>query len=114
MDEIIALLNPVTQREKVLHALFEFQSIPSVGIMFARDLMFLNYYKLSELKDLDGPQILDQYEKKIGYRVDPCVEDQFWLAVHYANNPGSKKQWWDFTSQRKAYRSQHGYPNDRP
>jgi len=30
--------------------------------------------------------------------------------VHHANNPGSKKQWWDFTGERKAYRSKYGYP----
>lgn len=34
--------------------------------------------------------------------------------MHYANNPDSKKQWWDFTSERKVFRNQFGYPADRP
>jgi hypothetical protein len=107
VDEIIAVLNPLPQRARVLQALIEFQSIPSVGIRFAHDLIFLNYYRLDDVKDKTGPHLLDQYEKKIGYNVDPCVEDQFRLVVHYANNPDSKKQWWDFTAERKAYRKRN-------
>ncbi len=114
IDEIIHALNAPSQRAKILQALFEFQEIPSIGIRFANDLIFLGYYNLSELKDAKGPELLDQYEKKLGNRVDPCVEDQFRLVVYYANNPGSKKQWWDFTAERKAYRSKRGYPATRP
>lgn len=114
IDEIIHALNSSSQRAKTLQALFEFQQIPSIGIRFAHDLIFLGYYNLSEFKNKKGPELLDQYEIKIGSRVDPCVEDQFRLVVHYANHPDSKKQWWDFTAERKAYRSQHGYPSTRP
>jgi hypothetical protein len=114
IDEIVAVLNPEPRREKVLYALFEFQSIPSIGLQFAKDLIFMEYYKLSELKHFNGHELLDSYEQKIGYKVDPCVEDQFRLIVAYANNPQIKKQWWDFTAERKAYRSKHGYPATRP
>jgi hypothetical protein len=107
-------LNAPSQRVKTLQALFEFQQIPSVGIRFAHDLIFLGYYSLSELKDKKAPELLDQYEKKLGNRVDPCVEDQFRLVVHYSNHTDSNKQWWDFTNERKAYRTQYGYPVDRP
>jgi hypothetical protein len=105
VDEIIAVLNPEPQRAEIIQALYEFQSIPSIGIRLAHDLMFLGYYQLADIKDKNGPGLLNEYERKIGYRVDPCVEDQFRLVVHYANNPDSKKQWWDFTTERKAYRN---------
>jgi hypothetical protein len=114
IDEIIHALNAPSPRAKILQALFEFQQIPSVGIRFAHDLIFLGYYSLSELKDKEAPDLLDQYENKLGSKVDPCVEDQFRLVVHYANHPGSNKQWWDFTGERKAYRAQYGYPDTRP
>lgn len=109
IDEIIHALNAPSQRAKTLQALFEFRQIPSVGIRFAHDLIFLGYNSLAELKDKKGPELLDQYEKMLGSKVDPCVEDQFRLVVHYANNPGSNKQWWDFTAERKAYRNKCGY-----
>ncbi|GAB2987831.1 hypothetical protein GCM10027049_29960 [Mucilaginibacter puniceus] len=114
IDEIIHALNASSQRAKMLQALFEFQQIPSIGIRFAHDLVFLGYYSLAELKDIPAPELLDRYEKKLGSRVDPCVEDQFRLVVHYANHPNSNKHWWDFTEERKAYRAQYGYPVDRP
>jgi hypothetical protein len=114
IDEIIHLLNATPARAKTLQALYDFQQIPSVGIRFAHDLIFLGYYSLAELKDKEGAQLLNSYEKKLGSKVDPCVEDQFRLVVYYANNPGSKKQWWDFTAERKAYRTKYGYPTDRP
>ena len=114
IDEIIHALNASSQRAKTLQALFEFQQIPSIGIRFANDLIFLGYYNLAQLKGMQGSDLLDQYEMKLGSRVDPCVEDQFRLVVHYASNPGSNKQWWDFTAERKAYRTQYGYSITRP
>ncbi|MGF7078579.1 helix-hairpin-helix domain-containing protein [Mucilaginibacter sp. UYCu711] len=114
VDEIIAVLNPEPQRARIIQALYEFQSIPSIGIRFAHDLIFLGYYQLAHVKDKNGPDMLNEYEHKIGYKVDPCVEDQFWLVVYHANHPQSKNQWWDFTAARKAYRNKYGYPNTRP
>jgi len=114
IDEIIHALNAPSQRAKTLQALFDFQQIPSIGIRFAHDLIFLGYYSLNEFKDKKGPELLDLYEMKLGSKVDPCVEDQFRLVVYYANHPGSNKNWWDFTAERKAYRSQYGYPDTRP
>ncbi len=114
IDEIIQALDAPSSRAKTLQALFEFQQIPSIGIRFAHDLIFLGYYSLVQLKDKQGYKLLDQYERKLGSRVDPCVEDQFRLVVHYASNRDSKKQWWDFTAERKVYRANLGYPNDRP
>jgi len=114
IDEVIAVLDANAERAKTLKALFGFQSIPSIGIKFAKDLMLLGYYNLASLKDKSGPELLNTYEKHTGKWTDPCVEDQFWLVVHYANYFDSKKKWWDFTSERKAFRSQYGYPSDRP
>ena len=114
IDEIAVVLNAGPQRAKTLQALFEFQSIPSVGIRFAHDLMLLGYYNLTSLKDKTGSELLNDYEKAIGCRIDPCVEDQFRLVVHYANHPGSTQKWWDFTNERKSFRNKYGYPADRP
>lgn len=111
-DEIIAVLEAGMERAKVLQALIEFQRIPSVGIMFAHDLMRAGYYSLDALKHRTGAELFDEFEKMNGYHTDPCVEDQFRLVVHYANHPDSNKKWWDFTKERKAYRERHPYTVD--
>jgi hypothetical protein len=113
-DELEVLLNATTERAKKIYALAEFQTVPSVGIKFAEDLVFLGYYSLKELKEKDGAKLTDDYEKKLGYWVDPCVEDQFRLVVNYANTNDTTKTWWDFTEERKKFRSDNGYPKSRP
>lgn len=114
VDELTFLLAIPEIRAKEILALIEFQRIPSIGIKFAEDLIFLGYYSLGELRGKDGAQLRDSYEKKKGYRIDSCVEDQFRLVVHFAENQDYTKKWWDFTAERKAFREQHGYPADRP
>ena len=113
-DELEVLLNATTERAKEIYALAEFQTVPSVGIKFAEDLVFLGYYSLNELKNQNGAQLTDEYELKKGYRIDPCVEDQFRLVVNFANTHDTKKTWWDFTEERKKFRTENGYPNSRP
>jgi len=113
-DELEGLLNATTERAKEIYALAEFQTVPSVGIKFAEDLLFLGYYSLNELKNKDGAKLTDEYELKKGYRIDPCVEDQFRLVVHFANTHDTKKTWWDFTEERKKFRTENGYPKSRP
>jgi Pathogenicity locus len=113
-DELEVLLNATSARVKEIYALAEFQSVPTVGIKFAEDLVFLGYYSLDELKHKDGAHLTDEYEQKKGYWVDPCVEDQFRLVVHFANTNDTKKTWWDFTAERKKFRMENGYPKSRP
>lgn len=113
-DELEVLLNTTTERTKEIYALAEFQTVPSVGIKFAEDLVFLGYYSLNELKEKDGAKLTDEYEKKLGYWVDSCVEDQFRLVVNFANSNDTKKTWWDFTEERKKFRTDNGYPKSRP
>lgn len=113
-DEAEVLLNTSKERVKELFALAEFQQIPSIGIKFAEDLVFLGYHSISDLKGQSGAGLVDAYEQKKGYWIDSCVEDQFRLAVHYANTQDSSKNWWDFTKERKAYRAAKGYPANRP
>jgi hypothetical protein len=114
VDELEVLLQTSPERAKEIHALAEFQTVPSVGIKFAEDLVFLGYYSLDELKDQDGAKLTDAYELKKGYWTDPCVEDQFRLIVHYANTADRNKTWWDFTAARKKFRAENGYPKSRP
>lgn len=114
VDELEVLLNTTTERAKEIRALAEFQSIPSIGIRFAEDLVFLGYHSLHELKGKDGATLTDEFERKKGYWIDPCVEDQFRLVVHFANTKDASKMWWDFTQARKNYRTTNGYPASRP
>ncbi len=113
-DEIAVLLNTHPQRAKELFALVTFQAIPSIGPKFAYDLMAVECYTLDDVRDKNGPELFNELERKQGFWTDPCVEDQFWLVVDYAKNGPHNKNWWDFTVDRKAYRTQHGYPADRP
>jgi hypothetical protein len=113
-DELEVLLNTTSERAKEIYALAEFQTVPSVGIKFAEDLLFLGYYSLNELKHKDGSKLADEYERKKGFWIDPCVEDQFRLVVNYANTNDTKKNWWDFTEERKKFRVENGYPANRP
>lgn len=114
IDELEVLLNATTERAKEIYALAEFQTVPSVGIKFAEDLVFLGYYSLNELKHKDGAILTDEYELKKGYWIDPCVEDQFRLIVNFANTNDLAKTWWDFTAERKKFRTEKGYPKSRP
>jgi Pathogenicity locus len=113
-DELEVLLNSSAERAKEIYALAEFQTVPSIGIKFAEDLVFLGYYSLNELKYKDGAELTDEYERKKGFWIDPCVEDQFRLVVNYANTNDVKKMWWDFTEKRKKFRLENGYPSNRP
>lgn len=113
-DELEELLNVSEARAKEIYALADFQQIPSIGIKFAKDLVYLGYHSVEELKGKNGAKLTDQYEKKKGFKTDPCVEDQFRLVVDFSKNRNFSKNWWDFTSKRKKYRNDHGYPKDRP
>ena len=113
-DELSIMLNVPIIRAMEIFALVEFQSIPSLGIKFARDLISMGYYSLDQLKDKDGAKLIDDLELFTGTWIDPCVEDQCRLVVDYANNKDANKRWWDFTEERKKYRSENGYPSNRP
>lgn len=113
-DEIEQLLNVTKTRAKELYSIADFQQIPSIGIKFAKDLLFLGYTKVEELKGKNGAKLTDEYEQQKGFNTDPCVEDQFRLAVYFAEHRDFSKKWWDFTKERKAYRNEYGYPSSRP
>jgi hypothetical protein len=113
-DELAVILTASPERVKFIFALAAFQTVPSVGIKFAEDLIFLGYFSLEELKEKDGAKLLEEYERKKGHWTDPCVEDQFRLIVDYARNHSISKNWWDYTEERKKYRLENGYPSDRP
>ena len=114
VNEIETLLVVPTQRAREIYALAEFQSIPSIGIKFAEDLIYLGYFSLDELKTKNGARLIEEFEVKKGYWIDPCVEDQFRLVVEFAKNQDVSKKWWDYTAERKKYREENGYPANRP
>jgi hypothetical protein len=112
--ELQLLLDVPAIRAMEIRALVEFQSVPSIGVKFARDLISLGYYSLDELKEKDGAKLLDELELSTGTWIDPCVEDQCRLVVHYANERDNQLNWWDFTEERKQHRIENGYPANRP
>ena len=114
VDELGALLDVSEGRAQAIGAHLIFQSLPSIGPRFAQNLIDMGYFNLEQLKHKDGAELLNEHERFVGYQTDPCVEDQFRLIVHYANNPGVIKQWWDFTPERKVFRAKYGYPETRP
>jgi hypothetical protein len=113
IHELSAILDVSEIRAMELKAMSEFQSIPSIGKKFAEDLMQLGLYSLKEIRGKDPAKLFDRLELQIGARIDPCVEDQFRLVVYYADHPDSVRNWWDFTSERKAFRQKKGYSTNQ-
>ncbi|MFS0783035.1 helix-hairpin-helix domain-containing protein [Bacillus sp. 1P06AnD] len=115
VEGLVDLLDISPVRAQRLKSLAIFQNIPSIGIRFAENLVdILEIYGLEDLKDKDPADLFDRLEKGCGYRIDPCVEDQFRCAVNYANDQTSQKKWHDFTEKRKRFREEFGYPKTRP
>ncbi|MEN0052193.1 MAG: helix-hairpin-helix domain-containing protein [Mucilaginibacter sp.] len=113
-DEIASIIKADTKRTREINALMEFQSIPSLGIGFALELIDQGYYSLQQLQGKTAVELFDAFEKHCGTWADPCVEDSYRLLVHYIKHKDESKRWWDFTAERKAYRKQYGFPADRP
>jgi hypothetical protein len=113
-DELEVLIQAGSERVKEIYALAEFQSVPSIGIKFAEDLVFLGYYSLEDPKKEDGAKLFDKYQLKKGFWVYPYVGVQFRLVVNFSNTHNSTKTWYDFTQERKKFRSVNGYPASRP
>ncbi|MCA1010593.1 helix-hairpin-helix domain-containing protein [Halobacillus halophilus] len=75
-----------------------------MGFQLAEKLVFkLDIYELAEIKDKNAAELFDQLEKQLGVWTDSCVEDQIRCVINYANHPDSRKQWFDFTEERKEY-----------
>lgn len=113
-DEIAALLEASPQRARELHALAEFQSIASLGINFAEELISQGYHSFEQLRGKTAVALFDAFEQHVGVWADPCVEDSYHLLVHYIENRDDSKRWWHFSAERKAYREQYGFPVNRP
>ena len=113
-DEIAMILNADTDRAKEINALIEFQSIPSLGINFATELIQQGYYSLKQLEGKDPIELFNAFERHVGAWADPCVEDSYRLLAHYIKHGDTGKSWWNFTAERKAYRAEYGFPANRP
>src|SRR5882724_4108010 len=66
MSELQSVLQVSKIRAMELFALSEFQSLPSIGIRFAYDLVSMGYYSLKQLKRKDGAKLTDQFEIQTG------------------------------------------------
>ncbi|GGF13794.1 hypothetical protein GCM10010954_10680 [Halobacillus andaensis] len=107
-------LDVTKERAERLISSAYFQQIPGIGPSFARNLTDLGFTKLEQLKEYQGPELLNRLEKFYECQIDPCVEDTLWQITYYARTGDLDKQWYDFTSKRKTYRDKNGYPKDRP
>ncbi|WP_376771838.1 helix-hairpin-helix domain-containing protein [Paenibacillus rhizosphaerae] len=112
--QLSQMLEITRERAHMLKGLAMFQSVPSIGPKVAARVVDMGYYSLDEIKDLDGADFIDRMEAHLGYWEDPCLEDALRCLVHHANHPDSKREWPDFTDERKKYREQFGYPASRP
>ena len=65
-DEIAALLEASPPRARELYALAEFQSIPSLGINFANELISQGYYSLEQLKGKSAVALFNAFERHCG------------------------------------------------
>lgn len=109
------MLDVSVERTKTLKGLTDFQSGPSAGSKLAEKLAFeLNIFSLKEIKAKDGTELFDELEQKLNVWTDSCVEDQIRCVINFSNNLESRKQWFDFTEERKAYRDTIGFPKNRP
>ncbi|MBM7569272.1 helix-hairpin-helix domain-containing protein [Paenibacillus sacheonensis] len=113
-DELARHLDIPHERAAQLRGLAQFQTVPSIGPKVAQRVVDMGYRELQELAGKDAAALLDAWEKQCGYWEDPCLEDAFRCLVYHADHPESSKAWHDFTPERKAYRTRHGYPSDRP
>ena len=114
-EELKEILNCSTERAMELKGLLDFQQIPSIGLGAAKMMVHvLKFYAVNDVRNENPADLFDRYEKLVGCRVDPCVEDQFRCIVCHANELNSVLEWPDFTDERKEYRNQYGYPPDRP
>jgi Pathogenicity locus len=114
-EELGKRLGIPLERAHYLVGMCIFQQVPSIGPNMAHNVVEdLQFYTFEEIKVEKGEDLIIALEKKYGVWMDPCVEDSLRCVVHHARHPESEKNWWDFTAERKAYRSEHGYPSDRP
>ncbi|MBH9968647.1 helix-hairpin-helix domain-containing protein [[Bacillus] enclensis] len=114
-EELGKRLGIPLERARYLVGMYIFQQVPSIGPNMAHNVVEdLQFHTFEEIKDEKGEDLIIALEKKYGVWMDPCVEESLRCVVHHARHPGSEKNWWDFTAERKAYRAEHGYPTDRP
>src|ERR1700741_3499000 len=70
-DELAVLLKSGPGRANEVAAMIAFQVIPSIGPKFASDLISMGYYAVEDLVDKNGPALLNEMERKQGFRTDP-------------------------------------------
>ena len=62
-ENLRAILGISKIRAMELKAISEFQTIPSIGIRFAQDLISLGFYSIQELKGKDPAKLVDRLER---------------------------------------------------
>jgi hypothetical protein len=85
------------RRCRELVSLAQFQTLGSVGLESARDLLALGFVDLEGLKQGDPVEMYDRLKSRSGGQLDPCVEDVFRCAIAQAQDPHLSSEflkWW--------------------
>lgn len=73
--------------------------IPGIGKILKKDLIFLGFNYVEDLKDADPQKMFDRLCKFKNSRQDPCVLYTFHCAVYYASNKNHDPEllrWWNW------------------
>lgn len=84
-------------RSRALTASAIFQTLSSVGPSMADDLVSLGFHSIEALAKGNPTKMYADFNRKVGHRVDPCVEDVFRCAVAQARDPFlsvEARNWW--------------------
>jgi len=82
-------------------ALKEFQQIPGVGKVVAKDLYQLGFKSIAELKNQNPEQLYILHNNLRGEVQDICMLYTFRCAVYFASTPKEKQEkeklkWWNW------------------
>ncbi len=84
-------------------------ALRNVGKATLADFQLLGVGSTDELATRDADTLYLELQRLTGKRQDPCVHDVFSATIHEAST-GEAKNWWDFTSARKARQAAGSFP----
>ena len=75
-----------------------FEEIPGIGVSLARDIEWLGYQALDDLRGEDPREMYERLMSQAGLHIDRCVLYTFRCAVYYAEDgrDPEKLKWWNW------------------
>jgi hypothetical protein len=81
----------------------------NIGPAGLGDFAVLGVETVAHLQTCEPGTLYLDLQRLTGKRQDPCVYDVFAAAIHQAKT-GEAKNWWAFTSERKALQKAGAFP----